>query len=539
MQTVLNAAGGLALFLLAMAMMTEGLKTFAGGGLKRLLERWTSTPLRGVVSGMAVTGLVQFSGAVVIVAIGLVNAGVMTLRQALGVVFGTNVGTTMTAWLVSLVGFGFRIESFALPILAAGVALRLAVPGKRVRGLGDALAGFGLFFLGLAVLRDAFAGLAESYGAGAAAAEPGLAAFLFAGFVATVLTQSSSAALAIILTAAAGGMVGLEGAAAAVIGANVGTTSTAAVAALKATPSAKRLALGHILFNVATGAVALALLPALLWLVALAAEWLGMTGRPAAFLALFHTVFNVLGVALMLPFTGRLAAALERLFRSEEEELGRAQHLDATLAATPALAVGALREELQRLRAVASNLALAALGAREASPQALVRRAEAARALDAAITAFVGAVHTESMAREVAEDLARELRISRYLDEAARLTPRAAELRRAAHGHAAVARALEAAAGCAELAGREADAPGSDAERTQALERFEQVYQEAKAALLDGAVARSIAVERANELLAGLSATRRLVEQLVKADRLLRTPGRAAAIEAEPQAAPG
>ena len=539
MQTVLNAAGGLALFLLAMAMMTEGLKTFAGGGLKRLLERWTSTPLRGVVSGMAVTGLVQFSGAVVIVAIGLVNAGVMTLRQALGVVFGTNVGTTMTAWLVSLVGFGFRIESFALPILAAGVALRLAVPGKRVRGLGDALAGFGLFFLGLAVLRDAFAGLAETYGAAAAAADPGLFAFLLAGFVATVLTQSSSAALAIILTAAAGGMVGLEGAAAAVIGANVGTTSTAAVAALKATPSAKRLALGHIVFNVLTGIVALAMLPGLLWLVAKAADWLGVGGRPVAFLALFHTVFNVLGVALMLPFTGRLATWLECLFRSEEEDLGRAQHLDTTLAATPALAVAALREELLRLRALVSGVALAALEGPAGSPQLVARRAEAARGLDAAITGFVGKVRTESMPQEVADELARELRISRYLDEAARLAPRVSALRLDAGGKAAIVPALAAAAACAELARRAEDAPGGDAERTAAVERFEQAYQDAKSALLSGAVTREFTVERAGELLAGLSATRRLVEQLVKADRLLRTPGRAAAIEAEPQAAPG
>jgi phosphate:Na+ symporter len=539
MQIFLDAAGGLALFLFAMLLLTDGLKAYAGDELKRLLERWTSTPLRGVFAGILITGVVQSSSAVTVAAIGFVNAGVLTLRQALGVIFGTNVGTTVTGWLVSLVGFGLKIESFALPILAVGVLLRLVSRGRRRQGLGTALVGFGLLFLGLAILKDAFSGFA--LGAGASAPEagaPGWLAMLVLGFLATLLTQSSSAAIAIILTAAAGGAVNLEAAAVAVIGANVGTTSTAAVAALKATPSAKRLALGHILFNVVTGAVAIALLPTLLWLVAFAAEWLGVAERPAVFLALFHTVFNVLGVALMLPFTGRLAAALERLFRSEEEELGRPQHLDATLAATPALAVGALREELQRLRAVASNLALAALGAREASPQALVRRAEAARALDAAITAFVGAVHTESMAREVAEDLARELRISRYLDEAARLAPRAAALRRAAHGHAAVARALEAAAACAELAGREVDAPGGDAERTQALERFEQVYQEAKAALLAGAVARSIAVERANELLAGLSATRRLVEQLVKADRLLRTPGRAAAIEAEAPSAP-
>lgn len=131
---VLDAAGGLALFLLAMSMMTEGLTAFAGGGLKRLLERWTSTPLRGVVAGVLITGLVQSSSAVTVATIGFVNAGILTLRQALGVIFGTNVGTTVTGWLVSLVGVGFKIEAIALPILTLGVVLRLAAPGKR---LGD------------------------------------------------------------------------------------------------------------------------------------------------------------------------------------------------------------------------------------------------------------------------------------------------------------------------------------------------------------------------------------------------------------------
>jgi phosphate:Na+ symporter len=540
MQILLNAAGGLALFLLGMAMMTEGLKTFAGGGLKRLLERWTSTPARGVLAGILVTGLVQSSSAVTVATIGFVNAGILTLRQALGVIFGTNLGTTMTGWLVSLVGFGFKIESFALPILAAGVALRLGAPGKRARGLGEALAGFGLFFLGLAILKDAFGGLADTFGASAAASGAGnWAAFLLAGFVATLLTQSSSAAIAIILTAAAGGVVGIEPAAAAVIGANLGTTSTAAIATMNATPSARRLALGHIAFNLVTGIVALGMLPLLLFGVGLLADWMDVEGSPAAVLALFHTVFNALGVALMLPFTGQLATLLERLFRSAEEELGRPRHLDATLAATPALAVAALREELLRLRELAGGLALAAVGGRDAGHATVERHAEAARALHGAIAGFVGTVRTEAMAREVADELARALRISRHLDEAARLAPRASALRHEAAGQTATGRALEAAAACAELASRAQDAPGGDAERTAALERFERAYQDAKSALLAHAVARELDVERANELLAGLSATRRLVEQLVKADRLLRTPGRSADIEAEPPPAPG
>jgi phosphate:Na+ symporter len=324
-----TAAGGLALFLFAMLLMTEGLKAFGGSGLKRLLGQWTSSPARGVAAGFLVTALVQSSSAVTVATIGFVNAGVLTLRQALGVIFGTNVGTTMTGWLVSLVGFGFKIESFALPLLALGVALRLTAAGKRAQGLGDALAGFGLFFLGLALLKDAFAGLAASYGAGAAAGlAGGWPAALAVGFVATVLTQSSSAAIAIILTAASGGMASLADAAAAVIGANLGTTSTAAFAALKATAAARRLALGHIAFNLITGVVAVALLPALLVAVRQLADVLDLERNPAIVLALFHTVFNVFGVVLLLPLSSRLAAGLERLFRSTEDDLARPQHLD-------------------------------------------------------------------------------------------------------------------------------------------------------------------------------------------------------------------
>uniref|UniRef100_UPI0030DA8862 Na/Pi symporter n=1 Tax=uncultured Marinobacter sp. TaxID=187379 RepID=UPI0030DA8862 len=141
-----QATGGLALFLLAMGMMTDGLKTFAGSGLKRLLSQWTHTPLRGLASGIMVTGLVQSSSAVTVATIGFVNAGMLTLAQAIAVVFGANVGTTITSWLVALVGSGFKISALALPILTVGVVLRIAGSGRRWAHLGEALAGFGLFF---------------------------------------------------------------------------------------------------------------------------------------------------------------------------------------------------------------------------------------------------------------------------------------------------------------------------------------------------------------------------------------------------------
>jgi phosphate:Na+ symporter len=456
-QVALNAAGGLALFLLAMLMMTEGLKAFAGSGLKALLERSTRTPLRGVLAGMVVTGLVQSSSAVTVATIGFVNAGVLTLRQALGVIFGTNVGTTMTGWLVSLVGFGFKVESFALPILALGVVLRLGATEKRRQGLGEALAGFGLFFLGLAILKDAFGGIADVYGASLPGGDGagGWAAFVLVGFVATVL-------------------------------------------------------------NVVTGAVALLLLPVMLWLVRWIAAGLEVEGSPAAVLALFHTVFNVLGVAIMLPFAARLATFLERLFRDAEEDIGKPRFLDATLKATPELAVAALHEELGRLRDLVRDAARAALLGAGANPGAAAKRAEATRALGAEVAEFIAAVGAESMPRTVADELAGALRTSRYLDEAARLTPRVDALRARETGlgegpRELVTQSLAEAAACVAAGGDGA-----------ALERFMQGYERTKNGLLRATVERALPVAGADELLDALSATRRLVEQLAKADRLLR-----------------
>lgn len=549
LQIAFDAAGGLALFLLAMLMMTEGLKVFAGTGLRKLLAQWTSTPVRGLLAGVLVTGIVQSSSAVTVATIGFVNAGVLTLRQALRVVFGANVGTTVTSWLVSLVGSGFKVDAAALPILAIGVALRLAAPGKRYRGLGEALAGFGLFFLGLTILKDAFAGLAEAYSSSLETDAGGnRIAFLLLGFVAAVLTQSSSAAIAIVLTAATGGLIGIESAAAAVIGAGLGTTSTAAVAVIKATPSARRLALGHIAFNVIAGAIALALLPGLLWLVALMGEWLRFEGSPAAVIALFHTTYKLLGVLIMLPLAGRLADWLERLFRSAEEDLARPQHLDATVAATPALAVDALRSELLRLRGIVSRIIGSALSDAVAAPHQVKRQSTAARALEQAITEFVTSVRGENMSEDVAAVLTQGLRTARYLGETARLARKAERLRQeaarlaAGEPREAVHDVLDAARDCLTLVTRVDAEPGireagDDAERAAGLARFQQAYEQAKAALLRAAVAQQLSAEDTDALLDTMSATRRLIEQLVKSDRLLRAPGRAAAIEAEPDAA--
>lgn len=529
---VFTIAGGLALFLLAMAMMTDGLKLFGGAGLRVILRDWTSTPLRGAMSGALVTAVVQSSAAVTVATLGFANAGMLTLRQALAVVFGANVGTTMTGWLVAITGLGFKIDAMALPILALGVALRMAASGKRLEGLGNALAGFGLFFLGLAILQDAFGGMATEFGGQLVVADEGLVGILIyvgVGFIATVLTQSSSAAIAIILTAATQSVIGIEAAAAAIIGANVGTTSTALFAVIKATPNAKRVAIGHFAFNMVTGLVAIAVLPAFVAFVALIGSWFDVADDPAPLLALFHTVFNLMGVALLLPFTNPMAKWLEKLFHSAEEDASLPQYLDRTVLKTPVLAMDALDRELRRLASLVHGLALAALIDDRTGPERLRRRSDAIATLDEAITEFATSIRMETLPRAAAEALPRALRVSRYLASATHAARTADPLhRQVRHFQDAVARdsvatALLDASSCINILESQSEPGLQRLARDEAFAVFLNSYQRAKQSLLQSAATKALSPLDAGHALDALSQVRRLVDQIVKADQVLAT----------------
>jgi phosphate:Na+ symporter len=422
--TLFQVLGGLALFLLAMEMMTDGLKSAAGHHLRHMLGHWTKTPLRGLAAGFLITGIVQHSGAVTVATIGFVNAGLLTLAQSLGVIFGSNIGTTMTGWLVSLVGFGFKIEALALPLLAGGVGVKMISRNPRNRSLGQALAGFALFFLGLSILKSSLETLAGGLDSNVLIdAGYGLPTFVLIGFLATVLTQSSSASLAIVLTAAAGGLIPLNSAAAAVIGANLGSTSTAALSALKATANARRLAVGHILFNAVTGLIALLVLPIMLWVVALLADWLALDANVAVSLALFHTLFNVLGAFIMLPFTPQFARFLGRLFRSKEEDNAEPRFLDNTLVTTPELAIGAVDQEMKRLIGLTRGLLRVCLDREDLQPTQIRPKSEACRNLNDAITDYISKLRAEKMHPNTVDALTETIRTCRYLTEAQGLAP--------------------------------------------------------------------------------------------------------------------
>lgn len=410
-------AGGLGLFMLAVDMITEGLKQAAGHSLRDLLGKWTRSPAHGIVTGISITALVQSSSAVTVATIGFVNAGLLNMYQALGVVYGTNIGTTVTGWLVAIIGFKIKVEAFALPIIGIGMLLRLTGGESRRAPLGLALAGFGLFFIGIDVLKDAFEGIATAIDLQKFTVDGVLGVLMYVGigFLMTVLTQSSSAAIAITLTAATGGVLGLHAAAAMVIGANVGTTSTAAISVIGATPNAKRVAAAHIIFNLFTGAVALIILPLLIWVTNLTGELLGLEEIPAVTLALFHTVFNVLGVLLMWPMIGRLTRFLEKQFVTQEEIEGKPRYLDKTVAVSPVLAVSALTLELSRIAGIVRRMAMVVLSEEFGQGKRLTSDYSVVSKLSNAVAAFITQLEKGVLSEEVAEQLTRVLRAQQYM----------------------------------------------------------------------------------------------------------------------------
>jgi phosphate:Na+ symporter len=341
--------GGIGLFLLGMWLITEGLRLAAGASLEQLLARWTSSRGRGLLSGTLLTALVQSSSVVTVAVIGFVNAGLMNFQRAVWVIFGSNLGTTLTAWLVALIGFKFKIDAFALPIVGLGALLRIFSPVERYKSLGMAMAGFGILFLGIETLSGGFSSLSEkvslddeSYG---------ILAMVVIGFVLTTLMMSSSAAVAVVLTALAGGLVNFADAAAVVIGTNIGTTTKAMLATIGATSNAKRLAVAHVLFNVLTGAVALLLLSPLLALVLFIGELTDHAHEATTMLALFHTLFNLLGLALMWPLEPFMSRVLMGRFVEAEQQGIKLRYLDQNVASVPDAAPMALCREFEPLLA--------------------------------------------------------------------------------------------------------------------------------------------------------------------------------------------
>jgi phosphate:Na+ symporter len=518
-----NLLGGIGLFLLGMWLLSDGLKLAGGHALRTILSRWTGTPLRGLLSGVLITSLVQSSSAVTVAAIGFVNAGLISLRQAVRVIYGSNIGTTMTGWLVAFIGLQVDIKLFALPLIGVGMLLRISGGETRRAAGGMALAGFGLFFVGIDFLRLGFAGIGENVPLDALLGDGlgGVALAFVAGVLITVLMQSSSAAMAIILTAAGGGALPVTTAAAMVIGTNIGTTSTAVFAALGATPNARRVAAAHVAFNVITALAAFMLLPLLIGLLKGFEGVLGSGAAPAIDLALFHTAFNILGVALMWPITGRLVDFLERRFRSREEDEAQPRYLDRNVVTTPLLAMHALVMELGRMGGIALRIAKGAMSAEVAAGPRLEVDSRILDRLVESVGEFSTLMRRSSLPAELDEVLPNALRVSRYYTEMAELARRIAGAQSAletielselaavvAHFKAGVVKLLDAA----DVLDTEFSVQGISAQ----LAELEAEYQRLKSQLLRSGTAGELPVRRIVAQLDLCSDMRRLAEQAEK-----------------------
>lgn len=523
-----NLLGGMGLFLMGMWLLSDGLKLAGGRALRSILSRGTGTPWRGLLSGFFITSLVQSSSAVTVATIGFVNAGLIGLRQAVRVIYGSNIGTTMTGWLVAFIGLQVDIKLFALPLIGIGMLLRIS-GGETRRGAGGmALAGFGLFFVGIDFLRMAFVGLGDTVPLDTVMGDGlgGVALAFAAGVLITVLMQSSSAAMALILTAAGGGALPVATAAAMVIGTNIGTTSTAIFATFGATANARRVAAAHVAFNVITAMVAFALLPLLIWTLKEFETAIGSDGAPAVDLALFHTSFNALGVAVMWPITGGLTNFLERRFRSREEDEAQPRYLDHNVVTTPLLAMHALAMELGRMGGIALRVAKAAMSAEAAVGPRLEVDSRVLDNLVEAVGEFSALMQRSSLPAELDEVLPNALRVSRYYTEMAELARRIATAQSTieaievtdlaaavAHFKSSVVKLLDAA----DVLGVDFSAQVN----SQRLIELEDEYQRLKSHLLRSGTAGELPVRRVVAYLDLCSDMRRLAEQAEKGARYL------------------
>ncbi len=413
-EIIFGTIGGLGLFLYGMRLMSEGLKSISGERLKRVLGMLTKNKVIAVMVGAGFTGLIQSSSAMTVMAVGLVNSGLLTLTQAIGLVMGANIGTTFTAWLVSAFAV-FKISQYAYPAIGIGFAMTFIGKRRSMKNWGRALLGLGLIFLGLAVLKDSFGPLKESQMVKDIFVNFGQNPILgvLVGAAATVLLQSSSVTIAIIQVMALQGLLDFQSAIPLILGDNIGTTITAQLASMKSSVNARRTANAHTAFNVIG---VLFILPFV---------WLGLYPKLIDFIvpgeitpltimvniAMAHTVFNVANTLIQLPFTRLLERAV--IFATPRGKglqiEGTPHHLDRRLLQTPQLALIQARREVLRMMEMAREAVIIPMdGLFERNNKRLDEVPKIEDAIDdlqSEITRYMVALSKERLAREVADEL--------------------------------------------------------------------------------------------------------------------------------------
>lgn len=421
---ILTAVGGLGLFLLGMILLTDGLRGLAGRSLRRLIAVYTRTPVSGAVTGAVATAVVQSSSAITVTAIGFVGAGLLTFTQALGVIFGANIGTTITGWIVALLGFKFDLALMAWPALLVGVLARAFGRGRAIH-MGLAVAGLSLLLIGIEVMQGA---LASFEGIVTPEVFPedtlfGRFQLLLIGALITIVTQSSSAGVATVMVALGSGVISLPQGAAMVIGMDVGTTVTAALATIGGSTAMRQTGFAHVIYNMMTGVMAFFLLGPY---AAVVGPWVesGAAGSAQFAVVGFHTFFNTLGVILVLPFTGLFARFILKLIPASGPSL--TQRLDRGLLSDAEAALAAAVQTTADIRSSLYGLLVAFLNENLASSHASTRLKKIDDAIEAALE-FLSDVKPDGTNEPATLRFASVLHA---LDHLSRLTHRAGQVQR-------------------------------------------------------------------------------------------------------------
>ena len=341
---IFKVIGGLGLFLFGMENMSGGLQKLAGDRLRKIIAALTSNRFMATIVGVLLTALVQSSSVTTVMVVGFVNASLMTLSQALGVILGANIGTTVTGWILVL-----KIGKYGLPIAGIGAIIYMFVKGDRKKTKALTLMGFGMIFLGLDLMKNGFKPLrsmpefVEMFHTFNADTFSGMLLAACVGALLTAIVQSSSATLGITIALATQGLLDPHTAVALVLGENVGTTITAGLASIGASSSAKRAAYAHTIVNVVGVSWVLSIFPFYLKFLSTLAD---PTTAIARYIATAHTMFNITNVIIFLPLINFVAKLLEKLVKEQEVKVVRVTHLDKRMLETPSLAIEQVKNEI-------------------------------------------------------------------------------------------------------------------------------------------------------------------------------------------------
>ncbi|CAM3416952.1 Na/Pi cotransporter family protein [Arcobacter aquimarinus] len=339
---------GVGIFIIGMHFMEDGFKLFSGGILEKLIAKSTNTTSKSVFLGITATAILQSSSLIAIIVISFLSAKIISLAGALGVVFGSAVGTTATTWVVSTLGVKVDVAAFALPMIIFGVIFRF-YKKKNIQGIGNILLGLGFVFLGIGYMKDGFEDLKQGIDLAQFSMEgyAGIVIYTLVGAIATVIIQSSSATMALTITALATGQIMYVNAMAIAVGANIGTATTAAMGAMVSNANSKRMAVGLFIFKGVTAVITLALLYFIVDLVDYLSSILGIGADDWAMkLAVFHTLFNLIGLIIFSFFIPKLVSFLKKLFVEDVESyILKPKYLDMEVVAVPFAALKATRKE--------------------------------------------------------------------------------------------------------------------------------------------------------------------------------------------------